>query len=151
TITPGVGNTFTYSGKLSNFNTVQINTGTTSLSGDNSYTGTTTVSGTLLAKNSGGSATGTGLTTIQSGGTLGGSGIVGGVTVQSGGNITPRSGVATASLRTSAVTFASGAKFNVQLDGTTAGTQYDQIVATGNVALASATLNVVLTFSPATG
>ena len=152
TVSPGAGNTFSYAGKLSNFNTVQINAGTTSFSGDNSYTGTTTISGgTLLAKNGGGSATGTGLVTIQSGGTLGGPGIVSNVSVQSGGNITPREGATTASLRTGAVTFTSGAVFNVQLNGTTAGAQYDQIVATGNVTLGNATLNVGLGFAPGAG
>src|SRR5205807_1701035 len=80
-----------------------------------------------------GSATGTGLTTIQTGGTLGGSGIVGAVTLQSGGNITPNDGI-TEILHTGAVTFVSGANFKVQLNGT-AGNKYDQLLATGNVAL----------------
>lgn len=151
TVSPGAGNAFSYAGKLSNFNTVQINAGKTTLSGDNSYTGNTTVSGTLVVKNGGGSATGTGTVTIQSGGTLSGSGIVGAVSVQSAGNITPRDGTTTATLRTGTVTFVAGAKFNVQLDGTTAGTQYDQLSATGTVALGGATLNVATGFSPAVG
>lgn len=59
-------------------------TGTWTLSGANSYTGTTTVSaGTLFAANATGSATGTGAVTVN-GGTLGGTGFIGGATTITG-------------------------------------------------------------------
>ncbi len=70
----------------------QSGAGRTVLTGNNLYTGTTTISaGRLYANNTGGpgtSATGTGPVIAQSGGTLAGSGrVAGAVTVQSGGNI----------------------------------------------------------------
>jgi T5SS/PEP-CTERM-associated repeat protein len=72
----------------------QLGTGTTTLSGDNIYTGTTLISaGTLLANNTAGSALGSSSVTVQSGGTLGGNGMISGpVTIASGGTLTPGSG-----------------------------------------------------------
>jgi autotransporter-associated beta strand protein len=68
----------------------QAGSGTTTLTAANTYSGATTVSGgTLLANNSTGSATGTGLVTVNSGAKLGGTGKVGTVTVSGtllGGN-----------------------------------------------------------------
>jgi hypothetical protein len=56
---------------------VKTGGGTFTLSGTNTYAGTTTVSsGTLLANNKGGSATGTNTVTVISGGTLGGTGTI---------------------------------------------------------------------------
>ena len=43
TITPGAGNTFSYASGISNFDKVEIGSGTVTLSGSNSYTGTTVV------------------------------------------------------------------------------------------------------------
>jgi len=64
--------------------------GTLILTDDNTYTGGTTVSdGILLANNTAGSATGTGVVTVQSGGTLSGHGSVSGnTTIESGGTVT---------------------------------------------------------------
>ncbi|WP_395397577.1 autotransporter outer membrane beta-barrel domain-containing protein [Novosphingobium sp. BL-8A] len=63
--------------------------GTTVLTANNSYTGATTISGGTLRINGDQSAA-TGLTSVLAGGTLGGSGIVGGdVTVADGGTIAP--------------------------------------------------------------
>jgi T5SS/PEP-CTERM-associated repeat protein/autotransporter-associated beta strand protein len=69
----------------------QLGTGTTVLSGSNSYSGGTTISaGTLLANNTAGSALGTSTVTVQSGGTLGGNGSLGGlVTIGNGGVLNP--------------------------------------------------------------
>ncbi|MDL2336388.1 MAG: PEP-CTERM sorting domain-containing protein [Pseudomonadota bacterium] len=47
-IHPGAGNSFSYSGSLSNFNTVEVQSGTVTLSGVSNYTGSTTVSGGTL-------------------------------------------------------------------------------------------------------
>ncbi len=50
TISPGAGNTFAYASGISNFSTVEIASGTVTLSGTNSYTGTTVIdSGATLA------------------------------------------------------------------------------------------------------
>ena len=43
TIAPGAGNTFAYASGISNFNTVEIASGTVALSGRSTYTGTTTL------------------------------------------------------------------------------------------------------------
>lgn len=45
---PGAGNAFAYAGSISNFNTVQVVSGTVTLSDVNTYTGTTQVSGGRL-------------------------------------------------------------------------------------------------------
>lgn len=71
--------------------------GSLSLTHTNTYTGGTVISGgTLRANNTTGSATGTGAVTVNSGGTLGGSGIItGAVTVNSGGKIAAGNSVGT--------------------------------------------------------
>ena len=66
-------------------------TGIVLLSGANAYPGSTVIaSGTLLVNNSAGSATGSGAVIVNSGGTLGGSGLISGpVTVNAGGALAP--------------------------------------------------------------
>ena len=70
---------------------IKIGTGVFILSGPNTYSGGTTVSGgTLLANNTAGSATGSGAVVVNSGGQLGGSGIIDGpVVVNSNGTLMP--------------------------------------------------------------
>jgi hypothetical protein len=48
TISTGAGNSFAYSGSISNFNTVEVQSGNVTFSGMSSYTGTTLVSGGTL-------------------------------------------------------------------------------------------------------
>lgn len=48
TLDPGAGNTFAYAGVLSNFDTVEVASGTVTLSGASTYTGTTVISGGAL-------------------------------------------------------------------------------------------------------
>jgi len=69
----------------------KIGTGSLNLTGANTYSGGTTINGgSLLANNSGDSATGSGAVTVTSGGTLGGNGIIfGAVTIASGGTLSP--------------------------------------------------------------
>lgn len=45
---PGAGNSFSYAGQISNFSTVNIASGTVTLSGQSTYTGTTSVTGGTL-------------------------------------------------------------------------------------------------------
>lgn len=115
----------------------------------NSYTGSTTVNaGTLLIN---GSVTSN--VTVASGATVGGSGTINSsnsLTVQSGGTIAP--GTSPGILNSGNVTLQSGSAFNAELNGTTVGTQYDQLNVTGTVTIGSnVTLNGSLGFTPAAG
>ncbi|MDA1014323.1 MAG: Ig-like domain-containing protein [Planctomycetota bacterium] len=81
---------------------------------------------------------------------MGGTGTVNGtVTVQSGGTLAP--GVSPGKLNSGSVTFTSTANFDVELNGATVGTQYDQLNVTGSVTLGNATLNATLGFVPSPG
>ena len=124
-------------------------TGTLVLSGTNSYTGTTTITaGTLLVN---GSQTGSAIS-VKSGATLGGTGMVGTVTAVSGGHVAPGAGPGLPGILTAAaVTLPSGSTLNVALNGTTAGSGYSQLSASGTINITGSTLNVSLGFTPAIG
>ena len=120
----------------------QLGSGTTTLSGFNTYTGATLVSnGTLLVS---GSISGSAVTV--SGGTLGSSsgttgGTVGSVTVTSGGTLAP--GASTGILTsTGNLTMSSGSTFAAEVNATGVGTGYDQMVVAGNVNLGGSTLSL---------
>ncbi|WP_245295167.1 autotransporter-associated beta strand repeat-containing protein [Manganibacter manganicus] len=83
---------YSYSGLISGSGGIsQIGSGTTTLTSANSYKGTTSVTGGTLLINGDQSAA-TGLTSVASGGTLGGTGILGGdVDLTGGGTLTPGS------------------------------------------------------------
>lgn len=77
TIDPGAGNTFSYAGVMSNISSVEDKSGTVILTGANTYTGDTTISGgTTYVNNITGSGTGTGKVAVSTGAAFGGSGIV---------------------------------------------------------------------------
>ena len=126
--------------------------GTLVLTGANTYTGATTVNaGTLLVNGSQSASA----VSVNSGAILGGlSGTVGAISAS-----VERSARAAASgglgiLNSGSVTFSSTAAYNVVLDGTTAGSGYDELDATGTVTIgASTALNVTLGtgFTPAVG
>jgi len=133
----------------------QAGSGTTTLNAANTYGGGTTVNaGTLLVNNTTGSGTGTGSVTVNnSGSTLAGGtatgtgGISGAVTVNAGANIAPGNGAGTtAILSTGALTLAANSNFRVDINGTTLGSQYDQLNVTGGVTLAG---NLVVTVGTA--
>jgi autotransporter-associated beta strand protein len=83
--------------------------GTLILTGTNSFSGGTTISGgALLVNNRSGSGTGAGSVVVAAGGTLGGNGIIsGGVTVNSGGVLAPGNPLGTLTLSNS-LTLAAG-------------------------------------------
>jgi autotransporter-associated beta strand protein len=141
----GVGNTL-ISGVISSGggSIIQNGTGTTTLSGTNTYgAGTTVNAGTLLITGNSGGANG--LTTVNSGGTLGGNGTVGGaVTVASGGNLAPGIGGNTTAVLTEqgALTLQAGSNFNIDINGTSVGTGYDQLVSQNAVTLTGSNLTV---------
>ncbi|MGV0960380.1 MAG: autotransporter-associated beta strand repeat-containing protein [Limnohabitans sp.] len=126
-------------------NIAKIGTGTQTLSGANTYSGTTTVSGGQLNINGNQSAA-TGAVTVATGGTLGGTGTVGGATtVQSGGTLSPGLSPGTLSFG-SGLTLASGSVSNFELAqaGTAGGSCNDLVAVTGNLTLGG-TLNVSAT------
>ncbi|GMU20384.1 MAG: hypothetical protein AMXMBFR13_04810 [Phycisphaerae bacterium] len=104
-----------------------IGPGTTTLQGNQAYTGPTAVdNGTLLIDGAITDST----TTINPGGTLGGSGTVADVVV-SGGRIAP--GASAGMLTVDAVTFESGSTLAIELDGGggVAGADFDQLRVNG--------------------
>jgi autotransporter-associated beta strand protein len=122
-------------------------TGTMRLTGDNTYTGPTIMSAGKLVID--GSQPSSDVTV--SAGTLLGVGTVGNITVN-GGTFLP-GGLSSTGIFNSAgdVTLAAASTFSGRLNGTTAGTGYDQLSVSGAVNLNNATLNVTLGFTPAIG
>jgi autotransporter-associated beta strand protein len=104
--------------------------GTMELSAANVYTGATTVTaGTLVIS---GSLTGSAVTV--NGGTLGGNGtITGAVTVNTGATLAP--GMSPGILSTGALSLSTGSTFAAEINGTTVGTDFDQVNVTGGVTL----------------
>ena len=120
---------------------IKTGTGTLTLSNTDTYSGFTTVSGGTL------DVTGTlsaSSVTVNSGGTLGGTGTVGAITASSGGMVEPGVAGATGILNSATATLGSGSTFTVLLDGTTAGTGYDELNITGTASLGNSTLDLLL-------
>ena len=125
------------------------------LTGNNTYSGATLITDGTLRMN--GSATNSFLTDVRDGGTLGGSGTVAGVQVESNGTLAPGDLRGNASiLNTAELAFTgAGARLAIELGGTTAGGNapagYDRVNVTGGVTLAGAQLNgsLINAFTPA--
>ncbi len=134
--------TFSGAGSLTddNFGTLTIPGSSPSLSGP-----TTVEAGTLLVN---GSQPGSSVSVIQNS-TLGGSGTVGSVTT-TGSTVSPGDGPGILTVQGNA-TFDSASTFKVGLDGSTAGTGYDQLNVMGEVNLGGSSLSASLGFTPADG
>jgi fibronectin-binding autotransporter adhesin len=134
----------------------KLGTGTLILPAAGTYSGGTNINaGRLIATNTAGSATGSGLVNVNTNATLGGTGIIGGNIQVSGGTIAPGNPLfpALAPGRLTAnqnVTFSSGT-LQVKLNGTTAGIEYDQLFVTGTVSIGNevTTLSTSLGYAPA--
>lgn len=134
------GGMFVFSGGLT-----KIGTGTLTLSGANTYQGNTAVDGGQLTIN--GSIISA---SIVNSGTLGGSGAVAAVTVNSGGTLSPGDNIGILGVAGNLV-LNLGAIYLVDLNGTALGAQYDQSDVTGAVSLGNATLSLRLGFAPSAG
>ncbi len=130
----------------------KIGSGTLILTNTNSYSGTTEINaGTLLVNGNNSTSNPVNL----EGGTLGGSGIVG-VVIATGGKVAPG---ASAGILTAAglVTFGTGTSLDIEIGGTSVGTQYDRLNGTGGggISLGTGTANLIGTlingFIPANG
>jgi len=119
--------------------------GTVIISKGNNYNGPTVVSGgTLVVNNTTGSATGTNIVTVNSGGTLGGSGtILGKITLNSGATIAP--GNSPGTLHTVSETWQGGSTYQFQMNdvGAGAGTGWDLVDVNGTLTLNTAVGNVI--------
>ena len=147
TLTTGGDDTdTTFSGDITGSgNLTKTGTGFFTYSGTSTFTGATNIAGGTLVV--GGDLSSSSGITVSSGATLGGSGTAPMVTVNTGGTVAP--GLSPGILNTGDVSLSSSSTFAVELDGTTAGTGYDQLAVTGTVALGGSTLDVTLGFSPA--
>lgn len=109
----------------------------------NTYTNGTTINGgTLLVNNTTGSGTGTGDVNVNSGGTLGGTGIIAGiVTNNSGGTLAPGASIGTLTLNGNVVLNA-GSTNTFEVDGTTA---TNDVVVLGSTVTYGGVLKIVPT------
>ncbi|WP_234044908.1 beta strand repeat-containing protein [Haloferula rosea] len=133
-----------YAGVISGAGNVEFAGGTTqTLSGANTYTGATMVTGgaTLIVN---GSLTSS-LTTVESGSTLGGSGAVGALTVAAGANHNPGNSPGTMTIGGD---YTLAGTLNVEVLGLTAGSEHDQLIVNGAVDLSGGSL--VTAFSAGT-
>ena len=114
----------------------KLGSGTTTLSGNNTYAGSTTVNaGTLLVTGS------TSAVVVNNSGTLGGNGTLGAVTINSGGTIAPGNSPGTISVGN--MTWNAGGNYNWQLANATAsaGSGWDLISSTGTLTITANATN----------
>lgn len=126
TMTVQAGSQLNYSGTLHNRILVaggitKAGPGTMTISGNNSYTGPTTVSAGKLVVD-GNISTST--TTVENGGTLGGSGTVGSVIVQTGGTVSPGNSPGILNVNGD---YSQSGTLTIEINGLTPGTQHDQL------------------------
>ena len=135
----GAGSTLNVTSKIADYGPAQnlskTGSGTLTLSGASTYTGATAVTEGKLVVN--GNISTSVLTTVSSGATLGGSGSVGALTVNSGAFVTP--GISPGILTVNG-DYTQAGQYTAEIAGTTAGSQYDQIGVTGAVDISGGSL-----------
>ena len=119
-------------GSLNNTTAVLKNgSGTWAISGDNTYSGGTTVTaGTLLVNNSTGSGTGSG-NVVVTGGTLGGNGNISGPVTITGGTLSP--GNSAGQLTVGSLDLGTSSTTLMEIGGMILGTEYDNLTSDGSV------------------
>jgi fibronectin-binding autotransporter adhesin len=139
TLTVDGSQTTSYDGPLTGpLGLTKNNTSTLTLNGFNTYTGPTLVNGgTLLVNQTQLSSP----VTVASGGTLGGNGTVGPLTVNAGGTVSP--GTSPGTLGTTSATLAPGSTYTAELVGPSS-SQFDQLSASGPANINGSNLNLVL-------
>jgi autotransporter-associated beta strand protein len=139
-----ISGSFSDNSAINTLSVVKSGAGTWIMAGNNTYTGTTSVTEGKLYING---RTSTGSAVNVSGGLLGGNGtIAGSVTVNSGATIAGGvNGVGTLTL-SSSLTLSDNSTFSAGIGGATAGSQYSQVLVAGAVTL-SGTNNLDLTLS----
>ncbi|MCA9016085.1 MAG: cadherin domain-containing protein, partial [Planctomycetaceae bacterium] len=138
----------TYSGSISGDGSLtKTGAGEFILSGNSSFTGSTTVQdGSLKVEGS----LKTSEVTVSSGAVLAGSGSIDApVTVSNGGVLAP--GSSPGFISTGDLTLDAGSTLDIEIDGTIAGLEYDQIQVTGTVDLTGSTLNLISAFTASAG
>jgi len=123
----------------------QSGTGKVVLSSTNTYTGPTTVAaGTLVIT---GALSGTGQVAVEEGATLGGTGTVAGpVAIGAGGGLAPGASPG-AFVMNNGLSIAAGGTLYTEINGTVAGTDYDQLIVAGTVDITDAVLSVSVGFA----
>jgi fibronectin-binding autotransporter adhesin len=128
---------------------VKLGTGTQRLLGNNSYTGSTTVSAGILSIE--GTQTASPVI-VGNGGILTGFGTIGSLTVQSGGTLDPGSpAIPDLALHASVVSLAPGAYYHAFLYTKSSVPASNLLLATGGVGLNGATLVPTLSYAPSPG
>jgi autotransporter-associated beta strand protein len=132
-------NSYTFAGIISDNGVdagkvVQAGTGNTILTAINTYTGPTTVKAGTLSVN--GSIASSSLTTVTSGGTLGGTGTVGDVRINAGGALAPGNSIGTLTVQGNLL-FTTAAHYMVEVSP--AGSDLTRV--TGSATLGGATVN----------
>ena len=150
TVNTPAGSTFTFNGTMVSAaaSLTKAGPGTQIMAGTLANTGPTTVNGGVLRID--GFSTGASSYTVNSGGTLGGNGIItGSVSVAAGGTLAP--GASPGTIRLGNLSFAAAGIYAVELNGPAAGTGYDQTEVIGTVSLGNATLTAALNYVPTPG
>jgi autotransporter-associated beta strand protein len=131
-----------------NLNLIKLGAGTLHLSGQNFHSGITTIGAGAISVSDGATqGTINGSVVVEAAARLLGYGAVGELTVESGGRVEPGEGFGV--LTTGITTLQFGATFSVELSGTNAGSNYDQLNVLGNVTLnGPVTLELQLGFAP---
>jgi len=130
----------------------KLGANTLTLTAENTYTGTTTVSvGTLLVNNTTGNGTGTGSLSVSSGAILGGSGTIAGA-VSVAGTLAPGNSPANLTVNNS-VAILDGGTLSMEIAGAVFASGYDRLTMTGGGSVFSLAgtnnLALSLTYSPA--